>query len=282
MASNGTEVHILWLDPRIGVWASMIPQTITDKYFQHSILTCYRGSISHGTYEPNKNPNSIDDKDILACVVPPLEYYFGLKEFGSRGTQEAFIGEYDIVIYELRKLVRMLAQGNPNVLSMLWLEPTDYIKVTPAGQMLIDNRGLFIGKHVYNSFVGYARGQLHRMTHNAFEGYMGAKRKALVDKFSFDTKNACHLIRLLRMSIEFLVEGKLYVRRPDATELLEIKHGEWSLDKVMVEANRLFDLADKAYIASDLPKGVDYDKINQLCCDIASEEFELEIGNIKS
>lgn len=251
----------------------MIPTEITEKYFQHTILVAYRGSIAHGMYTPNTNTNSIDDKDVIACTIPQLEYYFGLKQFGSRGTQEVWHNEYDIVIYEFTKLISMLSQGNPNVLSLLWLEPTDYIKITPSGQILIDNRDLFVGKHAYNSFIGYARGQMHRMTHSNYNGYMGAKRKALVDKFGFDTKNAAHLIRLLRMGIEFLIEGKLYVRRPDATELLEIKHGEWSLDKIMTEANRLFSLADQAYINSPLPQKIDHEKVNQMCCNILSEHF---------
>jgi len=52
---------------------------------------------------------------------------------------------------------------------------------------------------------------------------MGAKRKSLVEKFGYDTKNAAHLILLLRMGIEFLSVGVLHVKRHDAQELLEIK-----------------------------------------------------------
>ncbi len=50
------------------------------------ILHAYRGSIAHGMYEPNSEPGSIDDKDTMAVCVPPIEYYFGLREYGSRGT----------------------------------------------------------------------------------------------------------------------------------------------------------------------------------------------------
>jgi len=234
-----------------------------------SILLAYRGSIAHGMYVGPADPMSIDDKDVMGICIPPMEYYYGLKEFGSRGTKEIKEGPWDIVLFELRKAMRMLAGGNPNVLGILWLEQQDYIMVTPAGQLLIDNRELFVGKHVYHSFVGYAHGQLHRMTHGAYEGYMGEKRKTLVEKFGFDCKNGSHLIRLLRMGIEFLATGRLRVKRPDAQELLEIKRGEWSLERVQREAESLFSKAHDALIASKLPDAPDRDKINALCVHIA-------------
>jgi DNA relaxase NicK len=46
-------------------------------------------------------------------------------------------------------------------------------------------------------------------------GYMGKKRRELVVRVGYDAKNAAHLIRLLRMGIEFLTEGTLYVERAD-------------------------------------------------------------------
>jgi predicted nucleotidyltransferase len=232
------------------------------------ILHGYRGSIAHGMYVPNSNPNSIDDKDTMAICVPPKEYYYGLREYGSRGTKEIMKDVWDIVIYELRKFVSLLTKGNPNVLSLLWLEDKYYIKATEAGRLLVDNKELFVGKHVYQSFTGYAYSQLKRMENHAFEGYMGAKRKNLVEKFGYDTKNAAHLVRLLRMAIEFMTDGFLEVERHDAPQLLQIKNGEWTLGQVKTEADRLFALSDAAYIASKLPRKPDMDKINQLLVNV--------------
>jgi hypothetical protein len=67
-------------EPGLGPWA---------------ILHGYRGSVAHGMYEPPENPLSIDDKDTMAICVPPLEYYYGLSEYGSRGTREIKRGEWD-------------------------------------------------------------------------------------------------------------------------------------------------------------------------------------------
>jgi hypothetical protein len=249
---------IIWEYPGLGAW---------------SILTAYRGSIAHGMYVPKNDPNSIDDKDVMAVCVPPIEYYFGLRVYGSRGTQEIKRNEWDIVVYEARKFISLLAQGNPNVLMMLWLEPNYYLHKSAAGQLLLTHRRCFVGRHVYRAFTGYAYSQLHKMTHNAFEGYMGQKRKQLVEQYGYDCKNAAHLIRLLRMGVEFLRDGELYVLRPDAAQLLEIKRGEWTLEQVKAEADRWFKLSEQAYLESKLPSSPDIEVINRLAVDTVRVAF---------
>ncbi len=92
--------------------------------------------------------------------------------------------------------------------------------------------------------------KLHRQH---FSGYMGEKRKAMVRKYSYDVKNAAHLIRLLRMGSEFLRTGALQVFRTDAEELRAIKRGEWTLAQVKEEAERLFVQFEQARSASPLP-----------------------------
>lgn len=245
-----------------------------------AILTGYRGSIAHGTYLGTKETYATDDKDVMAISVPPRDYYIGLDRcgFGKKGTKEVFKGEWDIVCYEALKAIRLLMKGNPNVLMMLWLPENAYIYKSRAGELLLSNRSMFDGKHTYKSFTGYARGQLHRMTHGAHQGYMGAKRKELFRKYGYDIKNASHLIRLLRMAVEYLSLGELHVFREDASELNDIKRGRWTLKEVEGEAKRLFDLADKALIASKLPAGPDKEGIHYLCTDIIETAWKDRSG----
>ena len=238
------------------------------------IISGYRGSIAHGMYVPPKEPTSIDDKDLMYIVVPDINHYYGLKEYGSRGTKEIKRNEWDLVVYEAKKFINLLAQGNPNVLMMLWLTPQYYTRISNAGQLLIDNKSVFVGRHVYRAFTGYAYSQLHRMTHNAFQGHMGDKRRKLVEQFGFDTKNAAHLVRLLRMGIEFLKDGELEVERRDASQLLEIKKGEWPLEKITAEAERLFKVSEEAYQNSKLPYQPDMVEVNKLAVSVVETAFE--------
>jgi uncharacterized protein len=242
-----------------------------------TILLAYRGSIAHGMYVPSEKPNSIDDKDLMGVCVPSERFYFGLHSFEQ---QEVKYKEWDSVIYEARKFIRLLVGQNPNVMSLLWNEPKYFLTITPAGQLLIDNRSLFVSRKAYHSFTGYAYAQLKKMTHLAFQGYMGEKRKQLVDKFGYDTKNAAHLIRLLKMGIEFLNEGVLYVdrgRAGDAPQLLGIKNGEWTLEQVKTEADRLFKRAEEAYDRCTLPRSVDTDKADALAVEIVKSGLAVPV-----
>jgi uncharacterized protein len=109
-------------------------------------------------------------------------------------------------------------------------------------------------------------------------GYMGQKRRELVRRVGYDAKNAAHLIRLLRMGIEFLTEGTLHVERADAIELLDIKRGAWPPEKVKTEAERLFQLAQEAYIHSTLPPEPDHTRAKRLCIEMISEYQRLHLN----
>ncbi|MFA5715578.1 MAG: nucleotidyltransferase domain-containing protein [Candidatus Paceibacterota bacterium] len=233
--------------------------------WQQSIVLAYRGSIAHGTYVPNSNSTSIDDKDILGIAMPTRQYFFGLKSFEQF---EKFEGEWDVLIYDFRKAVRLLMKSNPNILQILWTPDKYILKQTDIYQKLRENRHLFVHKGIYKTFCGYSFGQLHKMENMAYNGYMGQKRKGLVDKFGYDTKNAQHLIRLLRQGIEFLQTGELIVERPDAGELKQIKAGEWTVDKVKREADKLFKQMEDAFRKSTLPDGCEAEKIHRLVMEL--------------
>lgn len=227
----------------------------------NTILLGYMGSISHGTHISD----SIDDIDMMGVCIAPENVYMGLKHFEQK---EAKYKEYDSVVYEIKKMFHLLLKQNPNVLGLLWLQHQNYIYKSKEAELIIKNRDIFSSKEAYHSFSGYAHGQLHRMTHMAFKGYMGEKRKKLVERFGYDCKNAAHLIRLLRMGIEFLTDGQLRVFREDNSELKEIKTGCWSLEKIKQEADDLFKLARESYIRSPLPPKPDYEKAENLLIEI--------------
>lgn len=107
--------------------------------------------------------------------------------------------------------------------------------------------------------------RFRKLHQSHFSGYMGEKRKAMVRKYQYDVKNAAHLIRLLRMGTEFLRTGTLQVyRTDDADELKAIKRGEWTLEEVKAEAERLFHGIEEARVASSLPPEPDAGAANAL------------------
>jgi hypothetical protein len=260
----------------------------------------------------------------------------GLREWGQRGTKEIKDGPYDVVLYEAKKAFSLLLQGNPNILSMLWVDPSDTLIRWPEATAIIENRRLFLGKHIYGAFAGYAHQQMEKMetrspaelreylaitaelkyrgAHPNFKGesfpdaerktgesrdvvnwttgdllqrlarfhrkgenlgYLGDKRKQLVLEHGYDSKNAAHLIRLLRMAREFFESGEMRVRRPDAAELLEIKRGNWRLDDIKLHAKQLFEDVRAARDLSSLPDQPDYEGANRLLVELISQRLLL-------
>lgn len=247
------------------------PEIMQEIFPANTILAGYRGSVSQNTFLPNKDPDSIDDVDLIAVYIAHPSYYIGLGDvdpkLNTTGAYERFIGKWDSVAYEVRKAVHMLLNSNPNILPILWLEPKFYLVKTFWGDLLLQNREIFSSIKTWKAFKGYAKGQFHRMTHHEPTGlgYMGEKRRKLVRQFGFDCKNASHLIRLLRMGIEMLETGKLNVyRKHDSKELIDIKKGKWTLERVVEESEKLFDELEIAAAKSCLPEEPDRERANKV------------------
>lgn len=243
---------------------------------KHLILYGYRGSKSHGTYIAPDEPQATDDIDLMGVFIDDIGGYYGIPRSQKSGTVEIKNGPYDIVLYEVRKMFSLLLKANPNVLSLLWLKEHLFISKSALGQMIIENRDMFSSKIAYHSFTGYAHSQLKKMTHLEHKGYMGAKKKRLVKRFGYDTKNASHLIRLLNMGIEFLLTGELTVWRNEREILIDIKQGKWSLQEIKDESARLFERAKVALLKSNLPEKPDYKKADALLIGILSDVYRKE------
>lgn len=266
---------------------------------QRTVLVTRAGSHVHGTYIPPTDPTGIDDIDLVSVYIPGITHYFGV--YSPIHGRHKMVKEYDCAAYEIRHYVDLLSHCNPNLISSLWLAPEHYLQVEREGQWLIDNRGLFSSRRAYDAFAGYARSQLMRMTSGKdvisacgcegdfhlssckfnesrgrgstkrfATGFMGAKRKALVQKHGFDTKNAAHLVRLLKMGIEFLRTGILTPDRTgiDAHDLMAIKRGEWALPQIQTMAASLFEEMELLKDTSPLPREPNRDAIDELLVSI--------------
>ncbi len=119
------------------------------------LLLTYGGSIAYGT----NNENS--DTDIRGVCLNRKEDILGFNEMHQF---EQFIDPTtDTVIYSLNKLTRLLISCNPNTIEILGCRPDHYHMVNKYGQMLLDNKELFLSQKAVNSFSGYARQQLARL-----------------------------------------------------------------------------------------------------------------------
>lgn len=251
-------------------------QSIYNKMFEKKVLmNCYRGSHSHGTYIKPDEEWGTDDVDTIVVYRYPIQYYLTLEGYkNNREVYEVKKDEIDEVGYEVRKMFSLLAEMNPNVINTLYMRDEEYIEMSPQWKYVRENREVFVGKRlIRNRFLGYAHSQLLKLDGSgSYRGYMGDKRKKMVDKNGYDTKNASHLVRLLRMGIEFLTDGEPQIWRPDRQELIDIKQGKWSLGQVQSEADRLFQEMERAYDNSTLPDQNNKFNINKLLYEVMTWE----------
>ena len=116
------------------------------------ILECVTGSHAYGFARPDS------DMDIRGITIPPLDYIMGMYHFD----QQTYPGE-DKVIYNLKKFMELAADCNPNIIELLFM-PRQHIRfIDKHGEMLLDNRMLFLSKKARFTFSGYAIAQLKRI-----------------------------------------------------------------------------------------------------------------------
>ena len=297
----------------------------------HTVYLARHGSHAYGTNIETS------DIDVKGFAVAPKSWVLG---FAYNFEQEERKEPEDKTVYDIRKFCSLAADCNPNIIEVLFVDEHDVLKIHPAGQLIRENRDLFLSKRAKQKFSGYALSQLKRIrTHRGYllsppthkpsreefglstetkitaammgafdkvrgEGghvdpnvmelvaqekrYNGAlatwhahenwkatrneKRAKLEAEFGYDTKHGMHLVRLLRMCLEILEGQGVIVRRPDAKELLSIRDGAWSYDKLIAWAEEQDAALEALYKESTLREEPDVAKLNALCVE-AVETF---------
>lgn len=119
-----------------------------------TILLTKHGSHAYGL------ATETSDLDLKGVAIPPREYVLGfVKNFEQLETREPC----DMVIYELRKFCRLAADCNPNIIEVLWTDPSDHLLRTPLGDKLVEARASFLSRKARHTFSGYAMSQLKRI-----------------------------------------------------------------------------------------------------------------------
>ena len=119
---------------------------------RHVILLGLAGSYSYGT-----NIDGIDI-DIRGITLNQKSDLIGLTQY------EQYVDKNtDTVIYAFNKIVPLLLSCNPNTIELLGLNPEHYLYLNDIGQMLLDNKKLFLSRRAIQSFGGYADAQLRRL-----------------------------------------------------------------------------------------------------------------------
>ena len=240
-ASNPNVFTLLWADSRFHLYQSALWTWLIAFREQFSSLAVYHPFIKYAESQFRKM-GSFD-------IITQNAWDAALAIISAAGyTKE------QIVANEHREMPNIMAVRKYLMKNWPWIDPEDALVVPP------------ISDEIALTQISNSVDAIRSIHAKHFQGYMGEKRKALVRKFGYDTKNAAHLIRITRMCCEFLETGVMSVYRThDAEELKAIKAGAWTLDAVKEEAQRLFARAEQAFQENPmhLPAKVDVDAVSR-------------------
>lgn len=188
-----------------------------------------------------------DDHDEMGVYVEPPEYVLGLErqrdDYVWRTQPEGVRsghGDTDLIMYSLRKYLRLAIKGNPTVMLPLFAPESDLVTVTPLGQELRDMRYSFLSQQAVERFLGYMDSQHERMLGGGKRNRV-PNRPELIEKHGWDVKYGSHALRLAYQGLEIARDGTLSLPLPKELRqrVLSVKRGEVSRDEVSVEISDL-------------------------------------------
>lgn len=239
---------------------------IADRY---TILRTQVGSGVHGTAIAGT-----DDRDEMGLCVEPREYVIGMSKFEQYiyrsatertgdANEPSRAGDLDLVVYSLRKWMRLALQGNPSVLIPLFVPGTEVVAMTQIGHELRASSDLIVSREAGHRFVGYLRSQRTRMIEGKVTGRVS--RPELIAEFGFDTKYAGHMVRLGLQGVELLETGRitLPIPEPSRSWIVDLRQGKHTQAEAIDAAEyleaRLLQLIDQP----GLPAQPDYARANR-------------------
>ncbi len=195
------------------------------------------GSVAYGVSSDSS------DLDVYGWAIPMKEEIFPhlrgeVPGFGTQAKRfetyqehhvtdaDALAGRgrvYDFTIFGVVKFFALAMDNNPNIIDCLFTPSTCVLHSTRVGNLVRENRKLFLHKGAWPKFKGYAYSQLHKLAIKHPTG----KRAELVERHGYDTKFAYHVVRLISEVEQILMEGDIDLQRGNET-LKAIRRGEWT------------------------------------------------------
>jgi predicted nucleotidyltransferase len=110
------------------------------------------GSHSYGL---NTSMSDIDKRGVF---IEPIEYILGTKVI-----EQSCDEKQDYVLYALRKFIKLASDCNPNIIELLYTDESNILYSNEIGDLLLENRDLFLSQKAKYTFTGYAYSQLKKI-----------------------------------------------------------------------------------------------------------------------
>jgi predicted nucleotidyltransferase len=221
----------------------------------NTMYEVWMGSVAYGVATDDS------DFDVYGFAIPPKEVVFphlagDILGFGKQKKrfeqyQQHHIvdgeREYDLSIYSIVKYFQLCMDNNPNMIDSLFVPHDCVLHSTQVGQMVRDNRSLFLHKGAFHRFRGYAYSQLSRLKGKTKK----SKRYEMVQEYGYDIKFAYHTVRLVLEAEQILAEKDIDLRQ-HSDMLKAIRRGEWTEQRVRDWFAQKESALEELYHTSDL------------------------------
>jgi predicted nucleotidyltransferase len=175
-----------------------------------------------------------DDHDEMGVFIEPAEHVLGLREpvdhYVYRTQPEGARsgpGDTDLVMYSLRKYLRLTTKGNPTALLPLHAPAEAILVLRPLGEQLRGLAPAMLSQRAVHRFLGYLNSQRNRLLGRGRRSNV-PNRPELVARYGYDVKYASHALRLAYQGLEIVRDGRLTLPMPERERerVLRVKRGE--------------------------------------------------------
>lgn len=261
----------------------------------NTIYETVMGSEAYGANLAQKS-----DQDIYAVTLPPKEImfpYLGGKIFGfdkfepwnvwqQHHIKDTNGSQFDLSVYSITNYFLLCYENNPNMVDSLFT-PIDCVrKLSKAGELMRDNRQIFLSKLCFNKFRGYAFSQMDKIKVISTDDnevsfldlYKTVKHSSRLARTRerVDWKFVYHVVRLLLECEQILADGDLKLRR-DGAFLKQIRQGVMTLDELFVWVGKQEGYLETLHKESSLPNLPDKNAVRELlikCIELVYEDFD--------
>ena len=160
----------------------------------------------------------------LLGLRPAMEHYvFRSQPEGARSGP----GDTDLVVYSLRKYLRLATKVNPTALLPLYAPADAVLVLTPLGEQLRALASRVLSRQAVHRFLGYLDSQRQQLLGTGPRHGMPS-RPELVARYGYDVKYASHALRLAYQGREVAGHGRLTLPMPqdERNRVLAVKRGE--------------------------------------------------------
>lgn len=242
------------------------------------------GSVAYGV------SGDTSDVDVYGFCIPPKDMVFPhlsgeIHGFGTQiqrfeqwqqhnvSPQDGRDTTYDFQVFSIVRYFQLCMECNPNMVDSLFSPRRCVMHSTQIGELVRENRKLFLHKGAWHKFRGYAYSSMHKI--KAKVNSANPARAATIEKFGFDLKYAYHIVRLLDEVEQIMVEQDLNLER-NREQLKSIRRGEWTLEQI----ERYFETKERSleniYAASSLRHSPDEAAIKSVLLNC----LEMHFGSI--